>query len=60
MMTTANHYHCSTRKNSNIDKVVTDNGAEMVEVKAKGVDQYGDNSSTHDISLCVICLVRKV
>ena len=60
MTAITNYYHTSARKNTNVNKGVTDNGAEMIVVEAKGVGQHGDHSSTHDISLCMVCLMREV
>ena len=60
MMAISNHYHTSASKNTNVNKGVTDNGAEMTVVKAKGVGQHGDHSSTNDISLCMVWLMREV
>jgi hypothetical protein len=60
MMTMANYYYSSFSKNMNINKVVTDNGAKVIVVETKGIGQHGDHSSTQDISLCMICLMRKV
>ena len=60
MTAITNYYHTSTIKDTNVDKVVTDNGAEVIVIKAKGVGQHGDHSSTHDISLCMIGLMHEV
>ena len=55
-----NYYHSSANKKMNINKIVTDNGVKVIVVEAKGLGQHGDHSSTHDISLCMICLMREV
>ena len=60
MTTITNYYHSSASKNTNINKVVTDNGVKVIVVETKGVGQHGDHSSTHDISLCMICLMCEV
>jgi hypothetical protein len=37
------NYHSSTSKNTNINKVVTDNGVKVIVVEAKGVGKHSDH-----------------